>query len=319
MGLKLWPPGSRKGNRSWVIRGTVNGRDIEVSTKTTDKKAAERLKIDLEYKLSRSNFHRETITFADAARLYSEYRRPSKADQRRIDRLVRFLGQRRLATFQSADLVEAAAVLYPRYSPESKNRSVFAVGAAVLHYAAENELCEWKRIKKMKERRPEARAVSKEVAAALMGSARGPLRLLLTWLFRQGWRISDALNARYEHVDLERRLVRYHVGKTDEWLTVPLHDDVVALWPKEAPSFGWIFPWRERSTANKHLKRLCKQLGVKFTFHQARHSFGTWLVNEGATMNELMEAGNWRDPKSVVRYGRVSQDRVRQIIHRVKG
>jgi hypothetical protein len=30
-----------------------------------------------------------------------------------------------------------------------------------------------------------------------------------------------------------------------------------------------------------------------------------------------MEAGGWADPKSVMRYGRVDQDRVRQVIHKV--
>lgn len=39
--LRLWAPGSRGGrNPFWLLRGRINGRDIEVSTKTDDHDAA---------------------------------------------------------------------------------------------------------------------------------------------------------------------------------------------------------------------------------------------------------------------------------------
>lgn len=38
--LKLVPPGARKGNKFYLLRGTVGGRTVEVSTKTADVAAA---------------------------------------------------------------------------------------------------------------------------------------------------------------------------------------------------------------------------------------------------------------------------------------
>jgi len=39
--LKLVPPGTRKGNRFWVVRGRQDGHQIEKSTKTADRERAE--------------------------------------------------------------------------------------------------------------------------------------------------------------------------------------------------------------------------------------------------------------------------------------
>jgi len=38
--LKLIPPGKRKGNKFYVVRGSLNGQEIEFSTKTTDETEA---------------------------------------------------------------------------------------------------------------------------------------------------------------------------------------------------------------------------------------------------------------------------------------
>lgn len=40
--MKLIAPGQRKGNKFWIARGIVSGRDVEVSTKTADEDEAKR-------------------------------------------------------------------------------------------------------------------------------------------------------------------------------------------------------------------------------------------------------------------------------------
>ena len=41
--------------------------------------------------------------------------------------------------------------------------------------------------------------------------------------------ISDALHVSWEHIDLQRRTVRIHIGKTDSWVVLPLHPELVGL------------------------------------------------------------------------------------------
>jgi integrase len=53
-----------------------------------------------------------------------------------------------------------------------------------------------------------------------------------------------------------------------------------------------------------------------FTPHMARHSFATWLAGENASTQEIMEAGAWRGHKSVLRYTRIDQRRIRATINK---
>ena len=58
-------------------------------------------------------------------------------------------------------------------------------------------------------------------------------------------------------------------------------------------------------------RALCAQLGLTMTPHMARHSMATWLVQDGVNTATIMEAGGWKDVKSVLRYGRANLAEVR--------
>ena len=98
MPLQLIEPGKRKGNRFYLIRGMVNGREREVSTKTTDRRIAEELLVKFHAKLLESHVadSREAKTFSGAARIYVNGKIPNRADRRRIEKLETVLGQMQL-------------------------------------------------------------------------------------------------------------------------------------------------------------------------------------------------------------------------------
>jgi integrase len=64
----------------------------------------------------------------------------------------------------------------------------------------------------------------------------GKLKLLLVFLFAQGWRISDALRLQWSDIDLGEALVHYHIAKTDDRLTMPLHLRVLDVHGGRPPS-----------------------------------------------------------------------------------
>lgn len=317
MPLTLIPPGTRKGNPFYLIRGTVNGRSVEVSAKTRNRREAEGLAVELEAELRKSSVERTTATLSQAAALYIAYRNPRRADRQFIDRVVAVAGERLLSSIRQHDIVALADLLYPGRANETKNRQVFRPLAAILHYAADSDLCAYLRIKILPERRPQPRALPREAGEALIAAAEGPVKTLLIFLFRQGWRISDALRLEWTHVNLPERTALYRISKTDDWKVAPLHDEVVARLRVEPRIGPHVFPWRDKSRVYRILKPLREATGIHFTPHRARHSFATWLVEAGAEMTDLMEAGGWRDPKSVARYGRPGRERVRSMINSV--
>jgi integrase len=303
----------------WYVRGKVCGRSIYATTKTTDKASARRFKDALETRLARDDGQRTPVTFQEAAALYLEARpHVTSRWQENIARLCTVIGDRFLMDILQHVLVDAARRLFPRGQPQTKNCLVIAPAAAVLHYAAQNELCQWRKIPKFKEPRPQPRALSKDDAAKLLAAADGDLKLLLLFLFSQGWRISDTLRLTWADLDLVRGTVAYRITKTDEWLTVPLSDAMLEALREKGQQIGRVFPWRDRRLASLAIEPLCQATGVAFTFHQARHSFATWLCAEGASTKEIMEAGCWLDHRSVLRYLKVDLPRVRATMNRIK-
>lgn len=318
MALKLFPP---KPGRSpyWLVRGTLHGQSIHASTKTRDKASARRFKNELEFRLAQSagRKHR-AATFQEGAALYLEFRRPREMECVSVARLCAVIGNHLLADVRQHVLISAAHAIYPNCSPETQNRMALTPAAAILHYAAENDLCPYIRVKKLKEKRPEPRAMRKEDAARLIAAAEGKMKLLIVFLFSQGWRISDALYLKWQDIDFNEAAVRYHISKTDEWKTMPLHLTVLRMLRGEQTQIGRVFPWRHRSNLYRDMGVLCRKTGIFFTPHMARHSFATWLANDGVSIKEIMEAGGWRDYKSVMRYTSVDEKRVRATINRIR-
>lgn len=313
MPLHLVPPGKRKDNRFYLVRGTVSGRDIEVSAKTADLKAARKFARDFEAALAQDRLPRpgEAVTFKTAAALYAEAREIDLGDNRhpdarRLNRLVAVIGGKLVGDIRHADLVAAAAQLHPNKAPATKNREIMRPAAAVLHYAAENDFCPWLRIKLFREPRPKTRAVSEDTAALVVQAAPdGARRLFLLWSFHLGTRISDTLAVEWPNIDLSRQTVRMRIGKRNGlWTEKPLHPEIfeaLAAIPEDGRGLH-VFPWRTKSGVYRWLRPLVGGIGIAFTPHMARHSLGTWLNAKGEGLRTIMGALDHADPKSSIRY-----------------
>lgn len=324
MSFKLIPPGTRKGNPYYLARGSVDGRDVEVSTKTTNLAAARRFAKELDRKIEEGRLPGpgETLTLARAAALYIEYRDPAKADLARIDKIVAVIGKRAVADIRQVDLVEAANMLCNGRAAATRNREVMRPAASILHYAARNGFCPWLRIELFREPRPKTRAVSHDTATTLIESADpGARRLFLLWSFHQGTRISDTLRVEWRYIDLPRQIVRLRIGKTDRWMEAPLHPELfeeLAATPEDE-RVGRLFPWTQKTGVYRWLRPLVRSLGVEFTPHMARHSLGTWLNESGAGLRTIMGALGHADPKSSIRYQHADVEIVRAATQKLRG
>ena len=258
--------------------------------------------------------------FSHAAERYIAYRRPSREDLRRIDRVVKLLGPRPVTEITQDDIVEAARQAYPRgAAPTTLNREIVRPAATILHYAAENRLCSWLRIKPFKEPKPTHKAVDQDAVAALIEAApAGPKRLLVLWLFCQGTRISTTLKIQWSNIDLEAGTVRLYERKTDTWHTFPIHGEVLAILRATPPTVrtGRLFSWGDRHNVYRFTREVSEQVGVKFTAHMARHTLGTRLAELGASLRTIMDALGHADVKSSMRYQQPNLEVLRHELNR---
>ena len=314
MSIKLIPPGRRHDNKVYYAVVTVKRKRREVSTDTRDPRLARRFAEQIETEM----YEREVLgsgtptTVGTAIEDYLAFRRPGQNDRRYLDLLRKWLGKELISEIDQNTFDRAAQALYPGRSADTWNRQVYTPLQAVLGHAGVTL-----RLRRPKQRKPRNKAVSRDTAHMLIANAGDPdLRALLTLLFYAGCRIGEAITLTTNRVDLVGRRLCFDITKTDRDSWRPMHEKVFEALAN-LPERKQVFRWQTSSGPRKPLKALCKKLRITFTPHMARHSFATWLADEGVGLKDVMEAGGWEDYKSVLRYTGSNVERVRKAVDKL--
>ena len=311
MGYKLIPPGKRHGNKVYYAIVTVKRSDghtesHEVSTGTTNKKLAEGFARQAEERYAARQGRSRTV--GEMIDGYLHFRRPNRRQEGYCLALHSYLGNRH--AISQADFDEAARVLYPGRSNATWNRCVYTpLQAALKHNGV---LIVLKRPKLPKRK---YKALTAEQRDILLANAEGEFRTFLTVLFYCGRRISEAVSLTWDRVDLTNQIACFEQTKTDSDHWQPLHPSVVIALANIEHRVGKVFTYKSRHHVRPYLRALFKATQIKFHPHMARHTFADLLVEKGASIRDLMDAGGWKDQTSAMRYTARRQERVRKAIN----
>lgn len=315
MSIKLIPPGKRHGNKVYYAEIKVKGRRAEISTKTRNAKFAREYAESFEAELWKRHFagRGETDTVQDAIERYIAFRRPRAQDRKWLDAIRMVIGETLVSDVNQHTFDQTAQFLYPGRAPETWNRQVYTPLQAALRHSGVNLM-----IRRPRMNKPRQRALSRDLAQLLIdGTNDADLKALLALLFYSGCRIGEAIAITPDRVDLQGLRICFDMSKTDRDHWRPLHKDAAQALSALPPRSDRIFRWKTTSGPRKPLRVLCKKLGVRMTPHDARHSFATWLTEEGASLRDLMDAGGWNDVKSVMRYVGGDVERVRKVVDKL--
>ena len=139
-----------KRGKIWHYRGTVAGRKLRGTTRTTEKRTAQRLAAEQEAKHWKSHFDgpASVLTFVDAAHLYLDAGKPSRF----LDRLTDYWEETPVQSMTAGAIRQSAIDLYPNVSNAvsnaTRNRSVLIPTQAVINHVAEQGLCQRLRVKR---------------------------------------------------------------------------------------------------------------------------------------------------------------------------
>jgi|GEM_PF-816744 len=354
MPLRLHPPGTRKGNRCYVARGRIEGRQYEISTGATDarvaRQIADRFEREAREQLARERDSAAQIecleTFGDVGRAWIEARRPGRNDRRYLTRLIEdpILAPLAIDHVTQAHIHDAAARLLPTARNETRNRQVITPAAAILHWAAESDLCRYRRIRRLREAQPQSRRPPPGAAAALIEAAKDPAqRRFLIVLWAQGWRITETLGLTWErHIRLADQEYDLWVGKAGRWKAIPMHPLALAAMAEVplAERTGRVWPWSDRHAVYRWLDPLLLACGLAeitgyrevkggrsgvqrrpiirrhVTPHMLRHDWASAVNAAGATEADILATGSWTDAKSIARYTAVNREQARATLAR---
>ena len=134
------------------------------------------------------------------------------------------------------------------------------------------------------------------------------------FLLSTGARLNEALSARWEHFDLERRnwVIPSEHSKSRKIKSIPLNGQALSLL-RGLPTRGkydHVFIARGGkpfTTIHKVWNRLRKEAGLPhLRIHDLRHQYASFLVNSGRTLYEVQQILGHSDPSVTQRYAHLS-------------
>jgi len=219
------------------------------------------------------------------------------------EKISRF-GDLDVAKIVELHILLAANVLYPGCKNETKNRNAIKPARVVLNFATRNLQRSPIVVSLLPEGKRPSRRPAAGVLPKLVEATTGHQRALLGILAYQGWRISESIDLEPGGPDFDRMTLTLWVGKARREKTVVMNPKCAEyLLAAGAYSKDRFFPWQHRNHVYQWLRPLCRRLGVKFTPHQARHEFASFLHEQlRCGTLDIMKLGTWTSEDSVAPY-----------------
>ena len=194
-----------------------------------------------------------------------------------------------------------------------------ALVSAVLHVAkAKGLLDSVPTIEKFGEDKKRIRWITPDEAARLIAELNKTaphLAAMADFTLSTGLREANCRLLTWSQVDMVRRVAWIYgdqaKGRRD--FTVPLNDDALAvLREQKGKDSNFVFVYRGKpvgSCSTRAWKEAKQRANiVDFRWHDLRHTWASWHVQAGTSLQELMELGDWRSFEMVLRYAHLNAD-----------
>jgi integrase len=320
----------RKARGIWWIRWDFRGVSKKESLFTTDRDEAEKRAAErwAEITAGKGDCQRAAAyTFKQAVEDYG-------GEERFVDMLKIALGDRPLASIDSALLTKVGRTLYPGVHTRTIHRNVFTPFSAVFNRAAEDHKVPWRKFPKPKLTKAERDAekgtdpvkfVSDDYLVTWLShsSVTQQLRAIALLGTYTAARATIAVTLEWRQVNMAERAVYVGKEKNDQPRRVVMHPELfqalLAL-PEGAPNER-VFGFNDRFALADAVRATQEAAGLDpHGFHQiGRHTFAARYLAQGHNLRQLMEAGGWRTYKAVLIYAHLERKTVDQTIRDLPG
>jgi integrase len=133
-----------------------------------------------------------------------------------------------------------------------------------------------------------------------------------------GARRGEALGAKWEHVDIERRIWTVPLSKSGKRRHIPLSDAALRILARVPRVEGspWVFPGSDPAKPIADLKkawtRVKERAGIEgdFCLHQLRHTYASRLVGQGRSLYEVGQLLGHAGTAMTMRYAHLAPQRL---------
>lgn len=138
-----------------------------------------------------------------------------------------------------------------------------------------------------------------------------------------GLRRSNVTGLQWSQVDLASRMAWIHPdqAKARKAIPVPLSSVAVAVLRKQIGKHqANVFSFRGKPVHQVNTKawhKALKRVGIEnFRWHDLRHTWASWHIQEGTPLHVLQELGGWSGSDMVQRYAHLSNEHLAQWVDR---
>lgn len=170
-------------------------------------------------------------------------------------------------------------------------------------------------IKMLKEPTRRIRFITQNEAQRLIACLPEHLADMAAFSLATGLRRANVTGLQWSQIDLARRLAWIHPdqAKARKAIAVPLNAEAVLLIRKQTGKHSvFVFSYKGKpvyQVSTKAWYKALKTAGIEeFRWHDLRHTWASWHVQNGTPLFALQELGGWESPEMVRRYAHMSAD-----------
>jgi integrase len=323
----------RKDSRYWWVNFLLpDGRRVHQSTRCLDLADAEAFVARLRSNSPGRPKHQESGPFEwpQAVARYLEVCAEKKTlpdDRDHLKKLVPYLGSQRL---DSIDMSVLQAFIRDRKEKDGVSNATINRALEIVRRILNLAHQDWRwiravpKIRMLKEPRRRVRFLRREEAQRLLDAMPTHMTPIVRFALATGCRAGEILGLEWNRVDLERKIAWLDHGatKSGEGRGIPLNADAIAaLQSTRGQHSRWCFTFaghriQKSSTAWDKARQ---RAGIEdFRFHDLRHTWASWHVQSGTSLQELMELGGWKSYEMVLRYAHLAPEKLSSVARRIE-
>jgi integrase len=310
----------KRGKTWWIRFTTPGGERIRCSAATENKTQAQEFhdKLKAEAWLVERLGNKQKRTWDEAAckfLLETQHKATHERDKEKLRWLQQFLRNRLLNEIDRVLIDHIAHTKAKETSPSTANRHL-ALIRSILRKACYG--WEWidkvPKVRLFPESKRRVRWLTPEQVKRLLAELPPHQQDMVIFALSTGLRQSNIINLEWSQVDLERKAAWIHPdqAKARKAIHVPLNSIAVAILQRRLGEHSIrIFTYKGKPIAWANTlawRNALKRAGIEdFRWHDLRHTWASWLAQQGAPMNVLQELGGWESEEMVRRYAHLSK------------
>lgn len=320
----------RKDSTFWWVRFTHKGRRIQESTGTADRQKAQ----EYEAKLRNSLWEQERLgvkpkhQWNDAVVRYvdeTKHKSSQVSDLYHLRWLDTYLNGIELQAINRDFLERILKAKQAEGVANSTVNRVLEVIRAILRKAC-NEW-EWidrvPSVRMLPEPKIRVRWITRNEADRLVNALPIHLADIVRFSLETGLRRANVTGLLWSQVDLGRRMAWIHPdqAKARKAIPVPLSTVAVLTLRKQVGLHQThVFTYNGKPITQVNTKAWRKalvQVGIEnFRWHDLRHTWASWHIQEGTPQHILQELGGWSSPEMVQKYAHLSSAHLMEWVDR---